>query len=98
MGRQGLCPERGSVCSDFQAGEQAARQICRVRRVRGRVQIRPASQQLHVSWGLDVSYAAHTHVKRTVSTYNHSCKMATNQWMTNVPNHAIQVPYIHDYF
>lgn len=67
VGRKRLRAQRRPVRADIQAGEQAARQVRRVRGVRGRVQVCPFSQQLHVSRRFYAGDIAATHLQGTVS-------------------------------
>lgn len=66
MGGEGLRAERRPVRADLQAGEQAARQIRRVRGLRGRVQVCSSGQQLHVSGGVHARHPPTSHVTWTV--------------------------------
>lgn len=68
LGRERFRAERAPVRADLSTGEQAARQVRRTRGLRGRVQVRAAGQQLHVSGCLDSGYPPAAHVERTVST------------------------------
>ncbi|XP_058792086.1 uncharacterized protein LOC131664760 isoform X6 [Phymastichus coffea] len=65
LGRQGLRAERAAVRADLPPGEQAAREICRARGLRGRVQVRPPGEQLHVPRRLHPGHAAAAHLSGT---------------------------------
>ena len=67
LGREGLRPKCASVRADFQAREQAAREVCRARGVRGRVQIRPPRQQLHEPRDINPRDPVTAHLQGTVS-------------------------------
>jgi hypothetical protein len=73
VGGEGLRPERGPVRPDLQAREQTPREVRRIRGVRGRVQVRPLGQQLHLSRGLHSGHAAPSHFQRPVS-YPSCCR------------------------
>lgn len=69
MGGERFRPKRAAIRANLSTREQITREIRGVRCVRGRVQIRAVSQQLHVSWCIYIGHVAAAHEQRTVSYF-----------------------------
>lgn len=67
VGGQRLRADRPSVRPNFPTGKQIAREIRRVRRLRGRAKVRASGQQLHVSRSVHAGHPTAAHEQRTVS-------------------------------
>ena len=67
VGGEGFCSGGTAVRANISAGEQIARQVRAARRLRGRIQVRPAGQQLPGSRNVYLSHAFTPHITRTVS-------------------------------